>query len=756
MEGNSKDYRKRNLYEKCIDTLSLGAVLHYASYRFLQSTMFSFYYSEMYKTVTMLLLVFFGGIRWLYIIIQKWDSSSDRKKLLLNILASFCLALPFVYTGLKQNYKFLVFLPVCCMCLYNMSAKKVLKYFSVTIGFLLTATVLCCLSGTVRNLITPWGHYTGAFGFINTSDFAAYFTFLLVTIWCTIGINKTYKVIIYILLNVFISIIVSWYTNTDTIKYIAGVFSAAILWDLYCERVKRRSNKLNAVIKSIDLITAFAFIFVGMLTIVLVTEYSKHNPIVQQLNEILSGRLEVTLRPFQKYGVHPFGTKIELMHGNGATIITTEWTEGYGYIDIAYAMLAIRYGWVITAIVCGLWIWMSKRALYNGYRKIALALAVFAVHAFSEARILDVNYNIFLVMPFCALEADKQEKYVECKEGKRSFALFLILCFGVLSISYLTLPKVLSLLRTIFFLEGWSDGTAALNSLAVCLILILIVYIIGKTIYSFHERIINRRIFIQVVIISILLVTCILGMNRRIMKGMEEQAERLQVEEPIIRLVEEVATQPIYADGAEELYRRKIGGIQERIFSMEELGREPKGSMFVEPTTESFAIAIRGGKYTQISKWSGLYSYDEAVIEALENAGYDWKPFYSGKRSCNMADALLFNGRKADGLPVIRENERFMTNNAEVDQLAGVYTVCFRLSLPEPSKYSNVVLEVLGESGERLIAQERLSVNDFDASGKCERKITYQIKDVPKVSFAVSAMKSTTAIIEEITWWREN
>ena len=88
---------KRNKLAWILDALSLAAVLQYAAFRFLQSTMFVFYYSNIYKMITMGLLIVFGGIRYLYVAWGKLKQSEDKKKYILSSMGAWLLALPFFY-----------------------------------------------------------------------------------------------------------------------------------------------------------------------------------------------------------------------------------------------------------------------------------------------------------------------------------------------------------------------------------------------------------------------------------------------------------------------------------------------------------------------------------------------------------------------------------------------------------------------------------------------------------------------------------
>ena len=115
--------KKHHRLEMVLDALSLASVLFYVIYRFLQSTMFQFYYSNRYKMLTFILPIVFGGIRFLYLVLKKcWATESYKKQsfFILRCFLSFCLAIPFVLVGWMHDYKMLIYLPICCMCLYDM------------------------------------------------------------------------------------------------------------------------------------------------------------------------------------------------------------------------------------------------------------------------------------------------------------------------------------------------------------------------------------------------------------------------------------------------------------------------------------------------------------------------------------------------------------------------------------------------------------------------------------------------------------
>ncbi len=737
-----------------LDALSLGAVLQYAAFRFLQSTMFSFYYSDMYKMITMVLLLVFGGIRYVYLIIRKlklYSEKKDRIHFLLRCAFAWFLALPFFYVGWKHNYKILIFLPICCMCLYDMEAGKILRAFAFTIGILLAATILCCLSGTVRNLVKASndGQIYGAFGIINTTDFASYFTFLLLIVWCGICNHKWYISILLAAISAAISWIVFTYTDSRTALFCGALIVLFILWDCIEENILRKKTKIRHIDKCIDWFTALAFPLIGITVIILTKGYGQQNQWAVELDtNILTGRLSAIWESYQQYGIQPFGSLITAAHGKGGTIIPY-WSSGYGYLDIAYAMMAIKNGWIVTGIITFLWVWMTIRAFRSGNLRISSAMAILAFHAFSEARILDVNYNIFLVMPFCVFKESQKDSLPSLDRNHR-----ISVCSGAIILigMYLFLPRMLSWLRTIFSGKRWNAGIGAFNSLIICVCIVVFFIVLWKIISLLIYKH-NRNTVIAMITVCFLGAGTAMIANNTIEQEIHFHKTRLDKEESVFNLVRESATLPVYAAEPSELYMRKFEGVSDHLFSTEELGRFPKGSILTDVNVESLSITLNGGMYTRISDDTGLYTYDNDVIDVLKRAGYEWTPFYSGERNINLADMAVFNNRCPGESIELNSNERVITSNIEIDQIKGYYDVCFDLSeYPDSCENSEIILEVVGENDEKLIYQETLSAEDFDLDRHCNHTMTYAIDTTPKVSFSIKTGNNTHVKINKISW----
>ena len=750
--GKRKEHRR---LEQVLDGLSLASVLFYSIYRFLQSTMFQFYYSNRYKLLTIILPVVFGGIRFLYLVLKKYwadESHKEQSFFILRCILAFCLAIPFVLVAWMHDYKMLIYLPICCMCLYDMVPEKVCRAFVVTIGTCLAAVILCCLSGTVRNIVSTEGQMTASsYGIINTTDFASYFTYLLLAAWCSLRKNKWYTSLLFAAVSAAIIYSVYSLTFSRTFLYSGGLLIILVLWDCLEKNILRPAKRLRLFGKCVNWLSVLAFPAIGLLVVILVVRFASHDPWATELNTFFSSRLRTVLRPYQTYGIMPFGSTIEKLYGNGGTSLLLYRVLDYSYIDVGYALLAIRYGWVITAIVTGLWMRMAGQALKAEKNRFAFALLVIAFHAFSEPKFLDINYNVFLVMPFCAF-SPKEKTIQETEVADKKVFSSLLIGIVVVGMFFFILPKTLSWLRTFFYLKKWNEGTAELTSFIFCGGMILLLLCLWKSTSLLVETR-NRKMLIPFVSSFILMMTSILTMNATIEYGRKEQSDRLKQEEEIIQQIQEVATMPIYAAEPEELYARDGIALTKHAFSSELLVQK-QATLFVGSNVDITEIISSGGQYCQISEKTGIYSYDPSVIEALSNAGYEWHRSYTGKRHFNLRDIAMYNDIKKNGQLIIHGSS-ITTNTASFDQLFGQYQVHFSLSNLSTDREGDVILlEVLGENGDRVLHQETLTASDFDAEGRCEYTMTYQTNPTPSVSYSITALRDVIVTIDDISWWR--
>jgi hypothetical protein len=145
-----------------------------------------------------------------------------------------------------------------------------------------------------------------------------------------------------------------------------------------------------------DWVTALVVVVFAGAMIYLLFSYENGGAWVQRVDEMLSYRLKYTNNGLLKYGVHPFGSRFELI---GAGRTTGGWIANYNFIDCSFHLILIRYGYIMLVAVLAIWVFEIRTAQKSDDRRLALVLALIAFHSISEHHLIDMYYNIALSMP---------------------------------------------------------------------------------------------------------------------------------------------------------------------------------------------------------------------------------------------------------------------------------------------------------------------------------------------------------------------
>ena len=748
-------------YKLCIrsalDCISLCTVFQYSMYRFFQSTTFPFIYSDLYKTITILSLICIGVSRFIYISIQKitlMNSSKERARWIILFFASGILAIPFFIAGLKNDYKLLVFMPLSVLCLYDMKPEKIIRKFALFQLILFLAVCICGLAGCIKNIaFDGHGGFVESYGFVNTTDCAAYVLFILLFIWSSAKDATWMSSVLFSVISVGTAYIAFYFTGSRTTMFCCGFLAIICLWEKLESSIIRHKTKYKWIIKCSNLISIIIFPLMALLLFTLTYLYGNGNTIAKSIDVYTAGGISNTWDVYKQFGVSLFGSFFE-MHGHGGSLIAE--FRKYDFIDNSYAYVLIRYGIAVFIVFTFLWIWMSIDAIRSGRKRIAFAMAIMAIYALSESHLQEINYNILVAMPFCAFTpvSSKQKWKGNLKKVWHS-KIPIIVIIGLFLFSF---PVMLSWLRTIIYLNNWNSGMQTIWPMIVCVGVLLLLFALIKMIHSFS---INKHIsgLIAITIVLLTICSCAFYFDRRINAGLTEKKNEITSEKETIELVQSNSEQPIYVSDKSELYRRNYEGFQGFMMSNEDLCRSHKGTLFVDIGREILPVTQAGGIYCQISNTSGIYSFDPAVISALSEKGFDCRPYYYSERSCDLYDVAELNGLRLDKKGRIILDGKGIRENRFMDQVDGHYVVCFSLSLDNTQiekdperKICNVI--VSGFKQETIIDQRAVLASDFDDQGRYTVVLEYYVFDMPRMEYLIDVEEETTLYVDKITWKR--
>ena len=755
--------------EWCLDALSLAAVIQYVGYRFLQTTMFEFIYSELYKTLTFLSLLVFGGVRFVYLFARKLWADADEKaqiRRFLKFIGVCVLSLPFFIVAYLHDYKVLIFIPICWMCLYDIQAELVFKWYVRVIGVMLAATVLCCLAGVVKNINSIYnGRFKEAYGILNSTDFASYCLFLLLYFWCQKQDSTFGAVGLAALMAV--AGIYLYRTNESRTALICCVLAAlANLWAWFLPKLSRKHPLFQRGAWLSDRFAIASFLVLFVVCAIGVCLYGQKNPWVVNLDEtLLSKRIKPIWESYEAHGIHLFGARFT-MHGNGGSLLRSG--EVYDFLDSSYAYMIIRYGVVVTAIITALWIRMTVRAIRCGKRAIAYTMGVLAFYALSESQLVNINYCLFLILPFSRLDSTADESQSASSDvtlgqlDKRTWAGWQtpLAAFTVLGIVYFLLPGLLSNLRTLFWIEQWTHGTRAGYAYLICIGLALVVVALFKALAAF----LADRKACSLACAAVAVLALVLGgalANQRLRQYASSHADALNAEAEAVQLIRDTAQQPIFAMEQAALYQREYHCVEERVMTPEDICREKQGTLFTEKSRELIWATSLGARYVQFSEHSGVYSFDPAVIEAMASAGYEWTGFYSSERVCSLEDLAELNHLhlSESGSLILEGPDHSLSENRYLDQVRTDYEVRFSLTLDIENndlQDEDIVcqLQVLGNKGEETLWTQEVLKEEFDREGHCSLTLTYFSPFMPHVEYLVIAADGVTLYVDEIAWRR--
>ena len=324
------------------------------------------------------------------------DDEAAQLRLIGKTALAFCIAIPFVLSGVVSERDQLIILPLLMLCLWRMQPERVVRSFALVVGVLLAATVLCCLAGCIQNISTLRGK--SSYGIINTTDFAAYFVFLLLCVWCSQRVRAWYTTMFLVALGITVAAVTYYLAGSRTTVICCALIVFACVWEWLTSKSGGENRLVRFFANATDALCIAAFPLTVIVLCFITYAYGKGIPWALQLDDLLSGRLMPMWEVFNKQGIHFLG-KIFKMHGQGSSVLGPG--AAYDFLDSSYAYLLIRNGIFVFAAVACLWVWMSWRAMRGGRRRFVLALAIVAFYGFSECQMINVNYSIFLAMPFC-------------------------------------------------------------------------------------------------------------------------------------------------------------------------------------------------------------------------------------------------------------------------------------------------------------------------------------------------------------------
>lgn len=738
---------------KATEWIALLVVMHYCAFCFIRPTSFVFEYSPVYRKLTFLSLALVGSFRLMMGLWREFRKSRITrglagKVLLIGISGICCLMLE-----IRFEYTFFLYMLFAAFCLYEIDAEKILKAFTICIGGMLASVVLCCLTGVIPNYIylrTTDTHdklLRVSYGISYTTDFASYIFFLILLFWC----GGKRKPVLPLLGLIALAI---WFIYNKTNSYSSELCllltAVIILWEALERQVFRKQKK---ILNITGWIAVSAFPLLGITFYGLTWLYGQGNAFAVRADSFLHNRLSLTWDGIQTFGINAFGAAASQNGFGGGDI--PKWTDGYNFLDSSYGLMLVRYGWVLTLIVTVLWVWMTRKAMKNGYRSLAYAMAIIAVHSFSEHHFTDIQYNILLAMPLCSLICHKEPEQAKSVQAEKRITKWIpwITAGGTAAACFLLLPTGLAYLRTVFELKDWENSFWAFLCCMLYVVLIgLLVFLLSKLLISLIEK--KKPCWVGLACTACALCAVFLLTGITVNGGKEEA--RLSADEEPLQIVLAATKEPIYADSLEALYQHKYPEISRRIWTVEEMAGIQEGTILTDREPELNKLISTGAIYAEISDYSSIYTYDWDVVEALESAGYVCHGFYYTERALDNEKLAELNDleRAEDGALLLTEDKNSIVEEPDLSLYGGNYQTAFDLSLDlQKGKETTICsVAVTTYKGETQVFRRDILANEFDENGHALIRCDFNLSASRDVRFEVYSNASIN--VNRVSWRR--
>lgn len=315
-----------------------------------------------------------------------------------HLLISIGLYMMIAHAVSVNGYKNLLLILLLMLGAKGISFSKMMKLYTITVGFLLSITILSALSGVIDNKAFYGWRY--AFGIVAPTDFGAHVFFAILCIWYVRGEkSRLWESVPVLGAGVLIYYIDHTRCSTVCLALLAMIMCGHKLIRDYNLK-KNGTYRMNAVFAA----GLSNFHYLGAIVVLAATmAYDRKSVFMQRLNVLLSNRLELGNRAISIGGFDLWGRRIRLF-GN--------WVEEAGgkyfYLDSSYIQMVVMYGIAVSILLLTALLIIGYRAFVNKQWILIWVLFLMAIHGMIEQRLWNLSYCPFLLALFARLD-DREE-----------------------------------------------------------------------------------------------------------------------------------------------------------------------------------------------------------------------------------------------------------------------------------------------------------------------------------------------------------
>lgn len=282
----------------------------------------------------------------------------------------------------------------------NVSFEKIMAVYTLTIGTMLSITVLSATMGWIDNIAYGESQRL-AFGIVSPTDFGAHVFFFFLCLWY---VRKEKAGRWFTLLTAGIGVLMYYYSETRCSSICMILLSVLIcVHDMaYRRGVKRK--KTYDMPNVLAVVLAVSIQLAALATLCLTMLYRWDYERIVKWDSIMSNRLELGKRVIDISGFHLWGKNFRMIgHWAEGTV-----TGNYFYLDSSYLQMIVMYGLIITVLLMAAFLVIGYRAYSSRLWILLWVLGLLAIHGIIEQRLWSLSYCPFLLAVFARLDERKK------------------------------------------------------------------------------------------------------------------------------------------------------------------------------------------------------------------------------------------------------------------------------------------------------------------------------------------------------------
>lgn len=648
----------------------------------------------------------------------------------------------------------------------NIPYRKILKV-GFWIGlFVLLLAILGAFTGCIPDLAyqTIDKQFRYSFGIVYPTDFAAHVAFLFLTGWV---LYEECRTLPFVGCALGLAAVIHKFNQA---KCSVAILILCALSIVYLHLVQKRSAKyklLHHFSNGINALLVRIMPLCAILMIGLSCFYKDNLPWMEYVNTLLSNRLQLGRQAIENYGITWFGTAFDQVGYGGSTVWSKAFT--YNFVDSSYVMILVRYGAGILLAVCAQFTWLEKKALQNGCQRLAFAAALAAAHSMIEHHLLEVCFNLFLLLPFADFT---QGEGAECRLVKKSRIAVFVIFLGTGCAVALTLPAVVTCLKTIVNLLHWDNPENHFAFIRILALGILAFYLILRmsievTLFMTGEQAGRKapacgKRLLAIGLACALLLAEFAYFEIIIHEKANEYELLLSLDAPVIEaLTKSPSTEDkLYIDILPKLYMHEFDGIRHMVMAGEGLAFEKDTTLITADKSELYALTETGFAYGSLPSGNAVYTTSAYAKSVLEREGITLTNYYSKIRNVDLKEAALQNNLTLteNGTLLLDGYDKSLKHGSNVTIYYGMFHVVYKLRLLNCAPDQEVVAtaQVSSDWGTTIWNRADITVEDFDDKKECTYSVdTYINANCPGMEFLLILPDGVQMEIQEITYGKK-